>query len=144
VSDPVATAGRAGDAPESWPLSPRAARVFYNVADAWLAPDRAPTSVDWVAALGPLAPPERARLERALAWLERSPWLALHARCGLSWLPRDARRAWLDRLERHGPLRSSARLVRATLARAAEHVLEQSLHKNPDSARSGPQSLLGP
>jgi hypothetical protein len=131
VRDPVATAGgRSADAHASWPLSPRAARVFYNVADAWLDCERVPASVDWVAALGPLAPPERARLERALVWLERSPWLALQARHGLSWMPRDARRAWLDRLARRGPLRSSARLVHDTLARAAK--------RSPD------QSLLGP
>jgi hypothetical protein len=111
------SAPAAGD--ESWPLSPRAARTFYGVADAWIAPDPSHAPPDWVAALEALAPAERARLERALAWLEHSPWLALHAGCGLSWLPRDARRAWLDRLERRGPLRSLARLVHAAVERAA-------------------------
>lgn len=98
-----------------WPLPPRAARVFYNAADAWLPPGAA--GADLVAALAPLlpAPGERARLARALAWLEWSPRLLLHSRAGLSWLPRDARRAWLARLERGGPFRAAAARVHAAV-----------------------------
>jgi len=84
----------------AWPLPPRAARVYYNAADAWLgesAPD-----VDRVAALD-LDERARRRLARRLALLEWSPRLLLHSRRGFSWLPREARRAWLDRLSTHGP-----------------------------------------
>jgi hypothetical protein len=97
----------------SWPLSPRAARVFYNDADAWLGADAA--GRDLVAELGPLPEPARRRLERALAWLEWSPRLLLHARRGLSWLPRAERRAWLERLARGGPFRRAVALVRAAV-----------------------------
>lgn len=96
-----------------WPLSPRAARVFYNAADAWLGPDVA--AVDRVAALGPLPAAGRRRLERALRWLEWSPRLLLHSRCGLSWLPRAERRAWLDRL-------GQGRLFRRPVAIVRRHV----------------------
>jgi hypothetical protein len=102
-------------APGDWPLPPRAARVFYNAADAWGPPDAA--GADPVAALAALLrdPAERARLARALAWLEWSPRLLLHSARGLSWLPRDERRAWLDRLERGGPFRAAARRVHAAV-----------------------------
>lgn len=104
-------------------LSPRAARVFYNAADAWL-----PASAgdgDPVARLALRDPAERARLERALAWLEWSPRLALRGRRGLSWLPREERRAWLDRLEKSGigPLRSAAARVHRAVEAAARHSL---------------------
>jgi len=95
-----------------WPLSPRAARVFYNAADAWRPADAG--GPDPVAAL-PRDPATRAALERALAWLEWSPRLLLRSRRGLSWLPREERRAWLDRLERGGPFRAAARRVRAAV-----------------------------
>jgi len=101
-----------------WPLAPRAARTFYNAADAWLGP-RAVAASDLVAQLGPLPAAARARLERALLWLEWSPRLLLHARRGLSWLPRAERRAWLERLERGGPLRRAARAVHAAVEDAA-------------------------
>ncbi len=92
----------------SWPLPPRAARTFYNVADAWLPTDAGER--DLVAALAPQLPEaaERARFARALAWLEWSPRLLLHSTRGLSWLPRAERRTWLDRLERRGPFRRAA------------------------------------
>ena len=111
--------------PGDWPLAPRAARVFYNAADAWGVSLAAVP--DLVAALAPLLrdPAERARLERALAWLEWSPRLLLHSSRGLSWLPRAERRAWLERLERRGPLRAAARRVHAAVdargVRAAFH-----------------------
>jgi hypothetical protein len=101
------------------PLPPHAARTFYNVADAWLPPDA--NARDLVAALAPqlAGPADRARLARALAWLEWSPRLLLYSASGLSWLPRDARRAWLDRLERRGPFRrAAARAHRAVRAAA--------------------------
>jgi len=98
---------------EGWPLSPRAARVFYNAADAWL-PDS--EAGDVVARLGPLLQVgEARRLERQLRLLEWSPRLGLHSRRGLSWLAREERRAWLDRLERGGvgPMRRAAARVHA-------------------------------
>jgi len=102
----------------AWPLSPRAARVFYNAADAWLGAEAA--GRDLVAELGPLPEPARRRLERALWWLEWSPRLALRSRRGLSWLPREERRAWLDRLARRGPFRRAALRVRAAVQDAAK------------------------
>lgn len=101
----------AGASDEPWPLPPRAARTFYNVADAWLPPEAGER--DLVAALAPYLPEaaERSRLARALAWLEWSPRLLLHSTRGLSWLPRDERRAWLDRLERRGPFRRATARV---------------------------------
>ena len=84
-----------------WPLSPRAARVFYGVADAWLPGDEMAPAVDWVAALAPRLRDtrERRRLERTLWLLEWSPRLLLHSRRGLCWMDRRARSAWLARLE---------------------------------------------
>ncbi len=93
------------------PLPSHAARTFYNAADAWLAEQAG--EQDPVAELASHLPDseERARLVRALAWLEWSPRLLLHSASGLSWLPRDERRAWLDRLERRGPFRRAAARV---------------------------------
>jgi hypothetical protein len=114
----VSGARRAGERPSEG-LAPRAARVFYNAADAWLPPGAggAPGGgdADLVARLV-LAPGERRRLERALRWLEWSPRLLLHARRGLSWLARAERRAWLEHLEHRGPpplRRAAARVHRA-------------------------------
>lgn len=89
---------------ERFVLRPRAARVFYNVADAWLADGGAR---DVVAELAALDLGERAhrRIERVLWLVEWSPRLALRARSGFSWLPREARRAWLERLATRGPRR---------------------------------------
>lgn len=91
-----------------WPLSAGAARVFYNLADAWIpARDGAPGGgdVDVVAALGRHLSDERARrrLERTLRLLEWSPRFALRSRSGFSWWPRAQRRAWLERWSRRGP-----------------------------------------
>jgi hypothetical protein len=87
-----------------WPLSPRAARVFYGLADAWIpAHDGLPGGgdLDVVAALALQlrSPGERRRLERALWLLEWSPRLLLRSPRGVAWMERDARRAWLARLE---------------------------------------------
>jgi hypothetical protein len=103
---------RAADRPDPRPLRPRAARVLYNAADAWAPADPADCAPDVAAALAALLadPRARRRVERLLLWLEQSPRLALHARSGFSWLPRDARRAWLERLERRGPRRVRAAL----------------------------------
>lgn len=86
-----------------WPLGPRAARVFYNVADAWLA--EAADGIDAVAALAPKLRGARARrrLERRLLLLEWSPRLLLHSRRGFSWLSRSERQEWLARLAARGP-----------------------------------------
>lgn len=82
-------------------MSPRAARVFYGVADAWLPGDEAARAADWVAALAPQLrnTRERRNLERTLWLLEWSPRLLLHSRRGLCWMDRRARSAWLERLE---------------------------------------------
>lgn len=85
-------------------LSPRAARTFYNAADALVppGPDGEPGAgdVDLVPEL------ERQlrfqgvgaarRLTCLLAALEWEPVLALRGRAGFSWLPREARRRILD------------------------------------------------
>lgn len=94
-----------------WPLPPRAARVYYNAADAWLG--SAAGDVDRVAALTDrlAGERERRRLARRLVLLEWSPRLLLRSRRGFSWLPREARRAWLDRLAQ-----SRAHVVRAAIA----------------------------
>jgi len=91
--------------PAAGVLGPRAARVFYNVADAWR--DESDAGRDAVAeltALG-LGDLEVRRLARLLWWIEWSPRLALRSRSGFSWLPRAARRAWLDRIAARGPRR---------------------------------------
>jgi hypothetical protein len=100
-----------------WPLRPRAARVFYNVADAWHPDEGAHDAVAALAACG-LGDRERRRLERMFWWIEWSPRVALHSRRGFSWLPREARRAWLERLAARGPGRRAI----AELRRLCERV----------------------
>lgn len=120
------------------PLAPQAARVFYAVADAWLEPQDGddPLAVgDPVAGLGKLGLAARAlrRLGRLLALLEWSPRLALRSRCGLAWLPREERRAWLARLAVHRSawLRRSLAELRA--------IVERSQHATASSqSRPGP------
>lgn len=118
-----------------WPLSPRAARVFYGVADAWLSDEAGEAAVDLVAALAPRLgnTRERRRLERTLWLLEWSPRLLLHSRSGLCWMDRRARRAWLARLEGsriravERSLGSLRALIAAGAAAAAGSVAPQSL-----------------
>jgi hypothetical protein len=121
-----------------WPLSPGAARTFYNAADAWLGAEAA--AFDPVAELGPLPGAARLRLERALLWLEWSPRLLLRSRSGLSWLPRAERRAWLDRLERSGPFRRAVAIVRTTVedtAALAQEEAEESAAAARAQSRDG-------
>ena len=106
-----------------WPLSPRAARVFYGVADAWIPPrDGAPGGgdLDVVAALAPQlrTARERRALERTLWLLEWSPRLLLRSLRGFAWMERDARRAWLARFEasRVEAIRLSLASLRARVA----------------------------
>ncbi|MDJ0867850.1 MAG: hypothetical protein QNK03_17225 [Myxococcota bacterium] len=87
------------------PLPPRAARVFYNVADAWLppGPGAAPGGGD-VDLLPYLprhlhAPDEARRIAADLLWIEWLPRLLLRSQHGFSWLPRPRRAAWLRWLE---------------------------------------------
>lgn len=98
----------------AWPLRPRAARVFYNVADAWR-PDAA--AYDAVAELHTAlaAPSLRRKTERDLLLLEWSPRLLLASTRGFSWLPRQQRRAWLERLakSRFGWVRARVAQLRA-------------------------------
>ncbi|RIK94753.1 MAG: hypothetical protein DCC71_23195, partial [Proteobacteria bacterium] len=63
----------------------------------------------------------RRRLVRALWLVEWSPRLALRSRRGFSWLPRDERRAWLERLEagRSRRLRGVLRELRGYLTPGA-------------------------
>jgi hypothetical protein len=114
-----------------WPLSPRAGRVFYNVADAWIPGGG---DVDAVAALAAVlgAPAERRRLERALWLLEWSPRFALRSLRGLSWMAREPRRAWLDRLaqSRIAFVRDAAEVARRNAEAALEHA-RHSAHSLP-------------
>jgi len=84
-----------------WPLSPRAARVFYGVADAWV-PQHDGEWRDVVAALGGQLrdTASRRRLEWLLWLVEWSPRFALRSMRGFSWMERSERRAWLERAER--------------------------------------------
>ena len=120
-----------------WPLSPRAARVFYGVADAWTPRDDAGLAVDVVAALGAQLENEgeRRRLERTLWLLEWSPRLLLRSRRGLSWMEQRARRAWLARLER-SRIRAVARSIAALQALVAKSYAAA-------SGSGAPQSLPG-
>lgn len=99
-------------------MSPRVARVFYNVVDAWL-PEAA--DVD----LLPLVAPRLARSDqRALLWLEWEPRLRLRSLRGFAWLPREQRRDLLGSWERS---RLRARRCFATrLRRAIEEAWRQS------------------
>jgi hypothetical protein len=93
--------GRYAQGAPSGPLSARAARVLYNVADA-LAAEGAP-AFDVAPAV------ERAIRHRGVAtarrtwlllqWIEWLPRLTFRARRGFSWLPREERRAWLRAVE---------------------------------------------
>ena len=117
------------------PLSPRAARVFYGVADAWIPPrDGAPGGgdLDVVAALAAQlrTPRERRSLERTLWLLEWSPRFLLRSLRGFAWMERDARRAWLDRLAA-----SRVEAVRLALASLRARV--------SDSYAAATQSLPG-
>lgn len=78
-------------------LRPRAARVFYNLVDAWR-PDAG--ARDAVADLAERLASSRARraAERELLLLEWSPRLLFASARGFSWLSRERRLAWLDRL----------------------------------------------
>jgi len=118
-----------------WPLSPRAARVFYGVADAWL-PSGA--DVDVVAALAAQLPNpgDRRRLELTLWLLEWSPRLLLHSRRGLCWMEQQTRAAWLERLER-----SRVRSVGRSLASLRAIVL--AAHAAAASGSGAPQSFPG-
>jgi len=118
-----------------WPLSPRAARVFYGVADAWL-PSGA--DVDVVAALAAQLgnAGERRRLELTLWLLEWSPRLLLRSLRGLSWMERRARSAWLERLER-----SRVRSVGRSLASLRALVL--AADAGAASGSGAPQSFPG-
>jgi hypothetical protein len=106
------------------PLSPRAARVLYNVTDA-IAPDGAP-AVD-------VAPEvERAirhrgvgtarRMWLLLQWIEWLPRLTLKSRRGFSWLPREERRAWTLAVEksRLAPVRRTFADLRGWIEKAAQ------------------------
>jgi len=103
-----------------WLLSPRAARVLYNVADAWAPDEASAPPIDAVAALAKALddPRTRRRVERTLWIVEHSPRLALHSRRGFSWLPRAARRAWLAHLSARAPgrVRAGVRELRELLA----------------------------
>jgi hypothetical protein len=120
-----------------WPLSPRAARVFYGVADAWLPINDSGVAFDVVAALGPQLRDtrERRRLERVLWLLEWSPRLLLRSRRGLCWMEQRARRAWLTRLE-HSRIRAVGRSIAALRALVAKSYAAA-------SGSGAPQSLPG-
>jgi hypothetical protein len=106
----------------SGPLSPRSARVLYNVADA-LAPDGAPRTdvapaVERAIRHGGVPAARRTwLLLQCIEWLPRA---ALSARRGFSWLPREERRAWLRAIEgsRVGPLRRAFAELRGWIEKA--------------------------
>jgi hypothetical protein len=92
------------------PLSPRAARVLYNVADA-LAEGAPPVDVAPFVErqLRHRGVPAARRLWLLLLCIEWQPVAALRDRRGFSWLPRERRRAHLARWERSRlPLRRRA------------------------------------
>ncbi len=105
------------------PLSPRAARVLFNVADAWGGGD-----VDLVAAVERSLADARERrwLELVLLGLEWEPRLRLRSRRGFAWQTRETRRALLAGWERSrfAPGRRAAlrlrALVEAALAEARQ------------------------
>lgn len=107
----------------TWPLQPRAARVFYAVADAWHPDDGAG---DAVAALSVVLASPRARraAEVDLLLLEWSPRLLFASARGFASLPRERRLAWLGRLAR-----SRAGWIRARVA---------ALRALADQSRAGP------
>jgi hypothetical protein len=89
----------------SRPLSPRAARILYNVADALrdeAAPalDIAPAVEQEIRHRGVGAARRTWLLLQSIEWW---PLLTLRERRGFSWLPRERRRAWLLRLEARPP-----------------------------------------
>lgn len=118
-----------------WPLSPRAARVFYGVADAWLPSG---VDVDVIAALAPQlgSPGDRRRLELTLWLLEWSPRLLLRSLRGLCWMERAARTAWLEQLEC-----SRVRSVGRSLASLRAIVV--AAHAAAVSGSGAPQSFPG-
>ena len=85
-------------------LSPRAARTFYNAADALVPPgprgEPGGGDLDLVPELERRLRFEGVgavrRLWLLLALLEAQPLVTLRARCGFSWLPREERRRLLD------------------------------------------------
>ena len=105
----------------SGPLSPRAARVLYNVSDVL-----APPAVDVAPAV------EREirhrgvgtarRMWLLLQWIEWLPRLAMKSRRGFSWLPREDRRAWVRAVEnsRIPPVRSAFAELRGWIEKAAQ------------------------
>lgn len=124
--------------PTRRPLPPGAARTLYNLADAWLPPGPdgcGGGDVDCLPALeralGEAGPSAARRLRAGLALLEWRPLLTLRAGRGLSWLPRERRRALLARWER-GALapgrRALARLRRRVEGAVAETARERAPH----------------
>ncbi len=107
MSEPTRPEGTREDlgvaAGEGRPLSPRAARVLYNVADALadgpLARDVAPAIERDLRHRGAAAARRTWLLLQCIEW---EPILRLRARRGFSWLPRAERRALLLGWERSG------------------------------------------
>lgn len=118
-------------------LSPRAARVLYNVADAWAPPSAdAPGGgdLDLVPAVERrLAPRERRALEWTLRLLEWEPRLRLRSRRGFAWQSRSQRRALLASWE------ASVLPVRRRAAVRLRALVEAALRE----ARSGPAAGRG-
>ena len=102
------------------PLSPRAARVLYNVADV-LAPavDVAPAIEQAIRHRGVGT---ARRMWLLLQWIEWLPRLALKSRRGFSWLPREERRAWVRAVEesRIPPVRTTFAELRGWIEKAAQ------------------------
>lgn len=121
--------GPNGGSRESMLLSPRAARVLYNVLDAWFPPGDPdhPGAGDFdllEATLRQLRPEECRGLEASLVLLDWVPRLVLRVR-GYSALPRSERRRWLMRLKRVSPSPLQRRL--SALHRAADSAYRDAL-----------------
>ena len=107
------------------PLSPRAARVLYNVADA-LAEEGAP-ALDLApfveSAIRHRGVAAARRVWLLLLYIEWQPLLTLRESRGFSWLPRERRRALLRGWERSrfGPRRRAFAELRGWIEAAAGH-----------------------
>ncbi len=113
------------------PLSRRSARTLYNVADAWF-PEERGSALD-------VAPGVERRIRWAGVGAARSTWLLLRALewrpvvtlrepRGFSWLPRDERRALLDRWAagRLGPRRRALSRLRGWIEEARAEAAQSS------------------
>lgn len=119
--------------------SPRAARVLYNILDAWFPPTAGDPGAGDFDLLGPtlreLRPADRRGLKAILLVVDWVPRLALHFP-GYSALPRTERQRWLARFEAWSPpplRRRLGALRRAAATAYRDTVAEQRAQRSsPD------------